>query len=100
MTKDAQSEYHVFVIHKTRRNDVPFRLLPAALLAFATLLGAGSEVRAQGPLDERFAEPVLPTPDLNRLANGQPGPAYWQQRADYSIRVTLDPASNTITGSE
>ena len=76
------------------------RLLPAALLAFATLLGAGSPARAQGPIDERFAEPDLPTPDLARLANGQPGPAYWQQRADYSIRVTLDPATHAITGSE
>lgn len=79
---------------------MPLRLLPAALLAFATLLGAGSPARAQGPIDERFAEPDLPTPDLARLASGQPGPAYWQQRADYAIRVTLDPATHTVTGSE
>ena len=77
-----------------------FRFLPAALLACAVLFGAGSTARAQGPIDERFAEPDLPTPDLARLANGQPGPDYWQQRADYSIRVTLDPTAGTITGSE
>ena len=79
---------------------MPFRLLPAALLAFATVLGAGPQVYAQCPVDERFAEPALPTPDLARLANGQPGPAYWQQRADYAIEVSLDPAAGTIAGSE
>ncbi len=76
------------------------RLLPAALLALAAVLSAGSPALAQRPTDERFAVPDLPTPTLARLANGQPGPAYWQQRADYSIRVTLDPPIGTITGSE
>ena len=26
-----------------------------------------------------------------RSANGLPGPDYWQNRADYQLRVTLDP---------
>jgi hypothetical protein len=34
-----------------------------------------------------------------RSANGLPGPAYWQNRADYSIRATLDPATKTISGT-
>ena len=34
-----------------------------------------------------------------RSANGLPGPDYWQNRADYQIRATLDPAARTITGS-
>ena len=34
-----------------------------------------------------------------RSANGLPGPDYWQNRADYQLRVTLDPATKTIGGT-
>jgi hypothetical protein len=47
-----------------------------------------------------FRRLALPTPTLLREASGRPGPRYWQQRADYSIRVTLDTATHTIAGSE
>jgi hypothetical protein len=42
----------------------------------------------------------LQPPDLYRTASGMPGPSYWQQRADYTIRASLDPASHTIRGEE
>ena len=42
----------------------------------------------------------LPTPTLIREGSGAPGPRYWQQRADYTIRATLDTATHTIAGSE
>ncbi|MBN9350240.1 MAG: M1 family peptidase [Chitinophagaceae bacterium] len=32
-------------------------------------------------------------------ATGEPGPEYWQNRADYQIRATLDTVKNKITGS-
>ena len=35
-----------------------------------------------------------------RSADGQPGPDYWQNRADYEIHATLDPKAKTLTGSE
>ncbi len=35
-----------------------------------------------------------------RAADGQPGPDYWQNRADYEIHATLDPQAKTITGTE
>lgn len=35
-----------------------------------------------------------------RAADGQPGPAFWQNRADYEIHATLDPKAKTLTGSE
>lgn len=35
-----------------------------------------------------------------RLASGRPGPQYWQQRADYRIRATLDPATDSLSGTE
>ncbi|HEU4570189.1 MAG TPA: M1 family metallopeptidase [Gemmatimonadales bacterium] len=34
-----------------------------------------------------------------RTADGRPGPRYWQQRADYDIRATLDTAAKTLTGT-
>lgn len=34
-----------------------------------------------------------------RSANGLPGPDYWQNRADYQLRVTLDPVAKTIAGT-
>src|SRR6266581_4312953 len=42
----------------------------------------------------------LPAPNRVRGASGAPGPDYWQQRADYVIRATLDTAGSVIHGSE
>ena len=36
----------------------------------------------------------------NRAADGQPGPKYWQNRADYQIAASLNDQTNEITGSE
>lgn len=33
-----------------------------------------------------------------RSANGEPGPKYWQNRADYRINATLDTATHKVTG--
>ncbi|UOE46909.1 M1 family metallopeptidase [Mucilaginibacter sp. SMC90] len=33
-------------------------------------------------------------------ANGAPGARYWQNRADYNLKVTLDTVSKTISGTE
>ncbi|MEM7018999.1 MAG: M1 family metallopeptidase [Pseudomonadota bacterium] len=41
---------------------------------------------------------LLPTPGYTRTASGAPGPAYWQQRADYEIDVTLDDEKQQIQG--
>jgi hypothetical protein len=35
-----------------------------------------------------------------RAADGQPGPKYWQNRADYVLAAKLDDKTNEITGSE
>ncbi len=34
-----------------------------------------------------------------RSAGGQPGPAYWQNRADYKITTTLDTSQHVVKGS-
>jgi len=45
---------------------------------------------------------ALPLPAANRVrsASGAPGPDYWQQRADYVIRATLDTAGSVIRGTQ
>ncbi len=43
---------------------------------------------------------ILPTPNEYRTASGAPGPKYWQQRADYDIKATLDEKALKLTGSE
>src|SRR3989454_7978421 len=42
----------------------------------------------------------LPAPNRVRGASGAPGPDYWQQRADYVIRATLDTAGSLLRGTE
>lgn len=42
----------------------------------------------------------LPTPNVYRTASGAPGHEYWQQRADYSMNITLDEENNRIYGEE
>src|SRR5213593_1060333 len=47
-----------------------------------------------------FRRLALPTPTLLREGSGRPGPRYWQQRADYTIRAALDTATHTLSGTE
>ena len=42
----------------------------------------------------------LPTPNVYRTASGAPGSQYWQQRADHSIKVTLDEQNRSISASQ
>ncbi|MDX5480191.1 MAG: M1 family metallopeptidase, partial [Hymenobacteraceae bacterium] len=60
-----------------------------------------------GPLaamaqDTKFSQlgQELPTPNTYRTASGAPGHQYWQQRADYNIKVELDDENQSIKGSE
>ena len=43
---------------------------------------------------------ILPTPNEYRTASGAPGPKYWQQRADYDIKATLDEKNLMLLGAE
>ncbi len=46
-----------------------------------------------------FAPLVLPAGNEIRLGSGAPGPKYWQNRADYDIKASLDTAAKQLTGS-
>ena len=65
-------------------------------LLIVSLLALQSQVADTSP----FRALALPTPTLVRGSGGAPGPRYWQQRADYVIRATLDTGANVLTGSE
>lgn len=42
----------------------------------------------------------LPTPNVYRTASGAPGHAYWQQQADYKMKIELDDDKQIIRGEE
>lgn len=71
--------------------------LPISIAALCLSLSA----HAADAFDDKFRQldELLPTATPYRTASGAPGHAYWQQRADYTIRATLDEARRAITGS-
>lgn len=49
---------------------------------------------------EAFNPQFYPFPGNEvRSASGEPGPKYWQNRADYTINCTLDTAKHSVTGN-
>ena len=67
-----------------------------SLLALVTATASAQDYQPRetfAPFD--MGQPV----NRYRSANGLPGPDYWQNRADYQLRVTLDPATRTIAGT-
>ncbi len=66
------------------------------LLALPTF--AQTPFNANGRFEQ--LESTLPTPNTYRTASGSPGKDYWQQRADYDIKVELDDINRKITGTE
>src|SRR5688500_14469236 len=48
---------------------------------------------------EAFNPQFYPYPGNDfRSASGEPGPKYWQNKADYKINCTLDTVGHVITG--
>ncbi|WP_461152208.1 gluzincin family metallopeptidase, partial [Spirosoma pulveris] len=78
------------------------------LLLMASLTFWSAASMAQAPAaptqraNTRFEQlgPMLPTPNTFRTASGAPGKDYFQNRADYDIKATLDDTKQKITGSE
>ena len=80
----------------------------ALLLLFPALLFAQEKTpltpsKQSGRYDNnKFSQmyDVMATPNMFRTASGAPGPAYYQQQADYKIDIELDDKKSTIKGSE
>jgi hypothetical protein len=87
---------------KTVRNY--FRVLSAVSL-IAGSIPADAQV-AQAPKFDKtgsrdtsiFAPLVFPSPSATRAASGAPGAHYWQNRADYDLKATIDTATKTVSG--
>ncbi|HEY0319603.1 MAG TPA: M1 family metallopeptidase [Pyrinomonadaceae bacterium] len=76
------------------------RYLVILLVCLAAAIPVGAQSKLKPSDKFRQLEELLPTPNEQRAASGAPGRAYWQQRADYQIKVELDDARQRITGSE
>ncbi|HEV8497918.1 MAG TPA: M1 family metallopeptidase [Gemmatimonadaceae bacterium] len=61
---------------------------------------AGAQSGASVADSSHFRAVNLPSPNEYRTGSGRPGPRYWQQRVDYRIAATLDPAKNELRGRE
>ncbi|HEY0198547.1 MAG TPA: M1 family metallopeptidase [Rhodanobacter sp.] len=80
-----------------------FTCLAACLLSLAAPLSHAADAAATSRFDPRqtFAPYAYPqSPTAYRSASGKPGPLFWQNRADYRIKATLDPATRKLSGSE
>ncbi|MDP2562748.1 M1 family metallopeptidase [Psychrobium sp. 1_MG-2023] len=77
------------------------KLVSGLLLSISVVIT--SPLMAKGkPFEDKFRQldELLPTPNTYRTASGAPGHEYWQQEADYKIRVKLDDEKQTLTASE
>src|SRR3954468_1773764 len=95
-------------MHMTIRR---FALVP--IVAFASVAGAqggaapaaapaaaAPRIDATGAPDTSLFAPIATRPgNMFRSGSGMPGPRYWQQRADYDLKATIDTAAKRVNGS-
>jgi hypothetical protein len=75
-------------------------LLTSCAVLFFTALTFAQESSTYDP-HETFDPNFLSQPGtIYRTGSGRPGPAYWQNRADYRISAELNNAENTLTAHE
>ncbi len=80
-----------------------FFLFSAGLFAQETETETQEEVREAGHINQnkfRQLYQEFSTPNQYRTASGAPGPAYYQNQADYKMDIELDDRNKKITGSE
>jgi hypothetical protein len=75
--------------------------LVVLILTSITLVGFAAEVPRGIRRDVPLTNAVRRAYDAGtRDLTGRPGPNYWQLQVDYDITVRLDPANDTLTGTE
>jgi hypothetical protein len=85
-------------------------ICPAIVLSPLVIAQTQAPARGVQPLTEvpRAVRRDVPMTNAIRKAfdagtrdwTGRPGPNYWQLQTDYTINVSLDPATQTLTGTE
>ncbi len=73
-------------------------ILISAFIFFLLPLYGQEESTNKNKFRQLYQE--LPTPNVYRNASGAPGHKYWQQQADYKIKVELDDENQRIYGEE
>lgn len=76
--------------------------LALCFLLLASLLITPLQSNSQNKANDAFEQlgAALPTPNTYRSASGAPGKDYFQNTADYDIKVELDDANQRIIGTE
>jgi hypothetical protein len=73
------------------------KLLSVLFLSVTVIFIAAQESKYNNK--EAFHPQFYPYPGSNfRSASGEPGPKYWQNRADYKINATLDTGAHKVIG--
>jgi hypothetical protein len=72
---------------------------PVAAPAAPAMVGTGRPRTVDTDPLARVDRMEWPGPSATRAASGAPGPEYWQQRADYTIAVSLDTTQQRVAGS-
>jgi hypothetical protein len=77
-------------------------LFPTSLVAQQPAQPPTQPIALRPPVADTGIFSPLPLPPATeaRSAVGAPGPKYWQQRVDYSIKATLDTAAKRLAGTE
>ncbi len=87
------------VLAYMNKNSITMRIVLIVLTGLMTsVVCAQQEYVWQGKFEQ--IDQLIPTPNVYRSGDGAPGPSYWQQQADYTIKVELNDADQRITGSE
>jgi hypothetical protein len=84
---------------------IKYTLLALSALVFATAAAQESSTTTRQPGHEntnkfRQMYQEFATPNTYRSASGAPGPDYYQQQADYKMKITLDDKNARIYGEE
>ena len=84
---------------------IKYTLLALSALVFATAAAQESSKTTRQPGHEntnkfRQMYQEFATPNTYRSASGAPGPDYYQQQADYKMKITLDDKNARIYGEE
>ena len=87
-------------------NKLKFLSFLIGVICFVTPIGAQTVNKTGATVNnynynDAFS-PLFYTKNGNnyRSAGGQPGPSYWQNRADYKLSVRLNDQTNEISGTE
>jgi hypothetical protein len=73
------------------------------VLLFLAILSTTRPAQAQAPAQTQLSIPLNVQAAIDkgtRTATGQPGAHYWQNKADYTIRVKFDPQTRLVSGHE